>query len=73
MKGTEQITPLMARDRNKSEGYMSNMLTLEDLTSLAMRRHRASDAVCILGDVLFAVAELRAFRSYISEPLVYRV
>lgn len=52
MKGTEQITPLMAQERNKSEGYMSNMLTSEDLTSLEMRC--ASDAVCTLEDVLFA-------------------
>lgn len=43
-KLTEQIGPLMTRRRNKSDGYMSNMLTSEDLTSLVMRGWRASDA-----------------------------
>lgn len=43
-KLAEQIGPLMTLWRNKSDGYMSNMLTSEDLTSLVMRGWRASDA-----------------------------
>lgn len=58
MKGTEQIVPMMAQERNKSEDYMSNMLTWEDRTSLVIRRHCASDAVCTLEDVLFALVRV---------------
>lgn len=54
VKGTEQMTKLMAKEGNERAGYMSNMLTSEDRTSLMMRRHGASVAVCILEDVLFA-------------------
>lgn len=48
--GNRTDHPLMARERH-SEGYASNMLTSEYLTSLAMRRRCASDAVCISEDI----------------------